>query len=236
MKYIVAVIGLSLAGTLAAQLSTLQPVEITKTEKADFPAGGTLRLENSIGEVTIEAWDQPGVEVTTIKTTKALYPEQDRAKGTMALDRVQITTKREGNELVIATSFPRHSLFPWAFPLQDTEDFQLEYHIKAPRNAKLKIRHNAGEVHIDDIAGDIQATAVQGLIALRLGGDRPRGIDARSDSGSINSWYPGKEKLIPVLFGHRFVEPASAGAQNLRLRIGYGDIVILKEDEPHSPA
>jgi len=235
MKYICAVLALCAVGALRGQLDSTHQVQVTKTEKVDFPADGTLRLENSTGEVTIEGWDEPGVEITTTKTTKALYSDEEHGKGTKTLDRVRITTKREGNELVIATQFPRHSLFPWALPLQDTQSFTLEYRIKAPRNARLKIRHNAGEVHIDDITGDIDATAVQGLIALRLGGDAPRAIDAKADSGSINSWFPGKESLIPVLFGHRFVQPASAGSQKLRLRIGYGDIVILKEDEPSEP-
>ena len=28
-----------------------------KTEETDFPAGGTLRLQNSTGELVIEGWD-----------------------------------------------------------------------------------------------------------------------------------------------------------------------------------
>jgi hypothetical protein len=232
MSYKLAAFALCFTCILAAEDRTAQPVQVTKTEKLDFPAGGTLHLENSIGEVTIEAWDEPAVEITTTKATKALYNEHKHAKGVASLDRVRITMRRDGSEVAISTQFPRHAVFPWAFPLQDTVNFTLDYHIKVPRTAKLNIRHNAGEVNIDDVTGDIQVTAVQGQISLRLGGDKPRSIDAKADSGSINSWFPGKKSLLPVIFGHRYEQRASAGTQNLKLRIGYGDIILLKEYEP----
>jgi hypothetical protein len=74
--------------------------EIAKTEHVDFPAGGTVTLKNSIGELTIEGWDQPGVEIATVKSPEA----------------VQIAVGRRGNELVIITSFPKHRRLPLSSP------------------------------------------------------------------------------------------------------------------------
>ena len=108
--------------------------------------------------------------------------------------------------------------------------------IKVPRNAKLIVNHEAGEVHVDDVAGNIQVKAVQGLIALRLTGETPRSIQAKSDLGSVNSDFPGSESRRPWPFGHEFVQGTAANTQNLDLKIGFGDIVILKAHEPVTPA
>src|SRR5215471_11888363 len=41
-----------------------------RTDRVAFPPGGTLHLSKSIGELTIEGWDEPAVEITTIKSVK----------------------------------------------------------------------------------------------------------------------------------------------------------------------
>lgn len=212
-----------------------QKVEVTKTEKADFPAKGTLRLEHSTGDLTIEGWDQPNVEITTTKSSKEEYLPADRDKATKELDRVHVSTKRDGDALVITTEYPRHLAFPWVTPLQTVTNFDLDYVIKVPRNARLIVKHDDGEVHIDDVTGNIDATARQGLIALRLVTETPPLIDAKSFVGTVNSDFAGQETLHWLHFGHTFVDDAKSAPQKLNLKIGYGDIVILKAHEPKSP-
>jgi hypothetical protein len=240
MRYKLAVLGLCAACLLpgsqdAKQDEARQKVQVSKTEKVDFPANGTLRVQHSTGELTIEGWDQPGVEITTTKSSKEEYLAADRDKATKELDRVQVSAKRDGDALVITTEYPRHLAFPWVTPLQIVTNFDLDYVIKVPRNARLVVKHDDGEVHIDDVTGNIQVTARQGLIALRLVSETPPAIDAKSFIGSVNSDFGGKETLQWVHFGHTFADDAKSAPQNLHLRIGYGDIVILKAHEPKTP-
>jgi len=235
-----AIAGVSFAQSPASQPADLQAariktVQVSKTETMDFPAGGTLRLENSTGEVNIEGWDQPGIEITTIKSSKDDRQTLDREKTLKELDRVAITAKRNGNELVIATQYPHHRAPPYITPLSRVTNFDLEYDIKVPRNAKIVVQHDAGDITVDDITGNIDAKARQGLITLRLTGDAPRAIDAKSKSGSVNSDFPGHETRNVFTFGHAFVDSAS-GAQSIHLRIGFGDIILLKAHEPKSVA
>lgn len=211
-----------------------QIVEVSKTDRMDFPVNGTLRVQNSTGELTIEGWDQSGIEITTTKSRKEARPAADREKVMKDLDRVRISAKRNGEELVLTTEYPRHRAFPWVSPLQTVTNFDLVYLVKVPRSAKIIVRHDDGDVYIDDVAGNIEAKARQGMIALRLVREASPVIDAKSDWGSVNSDFAGKETRHPFPFGHSFVEAASA-PQNLHLRIGYGDIVILKAHEPKAP-
>ena len=225
MRYKLAVLGVCVACLLLGDDAAQQRVQVSKTEKVDFPANGTLRLQNSTGDLTIEGWDEPGVEITTTKSGKA-------AKD---FDRVQVSTKRNGDELVITTEYPHHRAFPYVSPLSTVTNFDLAYVIKVPRNAKLVVKHEDGEVYIEDVSGNIEATARQGLIQLRLVGEVPPAIDARSSLGSVYSDFAGSETPRPWPFGHKLIEGAATAPQSLHLKIGYGDIVILNAHEPKAP-
>jgi putative adhesin len=107
--------------------------------------------------------------------------------------------------------------------------------VKAPRNARLIVNHNSGDVHVDELAGTIHVTARHGEITLRLAGEGPRSIDAKSQFGGVISDFPGKGTRRRWLVGHQFVQGSSPDSQDLYLRIGYGDIIIVKASKPQAP-
>jgi len=207
-------------------------VSVSNTERSDFPSGGTLHLKNSIGELTIEGWDQAGLEITTIKSSKVGVEGQERDKAVKLLDQVKIVTERKGDEVTVSTSFPKHSKI--ARPFLGMTDFDLEYRIKVPRNAKLTVEHDLGEVHIDDIRGEIHADNYMGLITVRVP-DGQYAIDAKTKLGAVNSDFLGDEKSKKWL-GHTFLASGPADAQKVFLRVKYGDIIVLKMNRPPPPA
>ncbi len=215
---------------LAANDEIPQKIAVAKTEHANLPAGGTVRFKNSTGELTIEGWDQAGVEITTTKSTKLAYAatgvEHDRAA--RMLDEVKVSAAVEGGELVITTEFPRHRRF-LPRPSVGARDFDLEYVVKVPRDAKLIVDHDSGEIHFDDVTGDIHATTVQGLITLHVPQTSQYTIDAESKTGEVISDFAGTTKR--KRFGHAFLQSAQA-PHSLYLRIAFGDIVILKVRQP----
>ncbi|HXP86083.1 MAG TPA: hypothetical protein VN841_15265 [Bryobacteraceae bacterium] len=211
-----------------------QKVQVTKTEHVDFPSGGTVRLENSTGELTVEGWDQPGVEMITVKSTKAEIASAGRENAFRALDRVRIAMERKGAELVITTDFPRHRGFPPPSPLGSATNFDLQYRIRVPRDTRLIVGHDVGEVHLDGLTSDIHATVLQGGITLRVPPEGQYVIDAKSDLGNVISDFPGSAKRRFWLVGHEFMQ-SSAASHKLYLRDGFGDIIILKIRTPQTP-
>ncbi len=211
---------------LTANDQVRQKIQVTKTEHADLSDSGTLHLKNSTGEVTIEAWDQPGVEITTIKSTKLAYPAAGEAHDRAAhdLDAVQVAVTNQTDGLTISTTFPRGTRF-LPRPSVGSRDFDLEYRIKAPKGVKIIAEHDAGEIHIVNMTGDVRATTNQGTITLQLPASGAYSIDAKSRIGSVTSDFPGTTTRHHL--GHAFAEPAQA-SHNLYLRTGYGDIIILK--------
>lgn len=210
-----------------------QKVEESTTQTADLPAGGVLRLSHSTGDLTIEAWDKPDVEITTIKTTKDELSENERAGASAELKKVTVSIKRQGNDLVITTNFPRHPGFPPGWPWSRDRKFDLEYHISVPRHTKLAINHDVGDVNVDGVTGDIEARVLQGQITLHLPEDLPYNIDAKSDYGNVNSDFPGERHRAWI--GQSAFHPAPKPAQALKLRVGYGDIVLLRIRIPKTP-
>jgi hypothetical protein len=209
-----AIIGLVVACLAAAADEPRPKPEASKTQRLDFPANGTLRLEKSIGTLTIEGWDRTDMEITTTQ------PQN-----------VHISAERHGNEVIVATDYP-HPRIP-RNPIIGGSNFTVEYLIKVPATAKVIAHHQVGQVNVDDVFGDIEATLMQGEILLHLPQDGRYVIDAHSGYGSINSDFPGKEQRRHFL-GHAFVNQTAA-PHKLNLRVRSGDIVILKIQEPKEP-
>ncbi len=218
------VLGFGIASLMAAAGSEPpQTVRMSQTQRAEFPPGGTLRLAGSNGMVTVEAWDRPDVEVTTIEASRVPLSAGEREKIKHEMKDVHVAVERRGDELAIAA----HS--PWR------ANFDLEYRIKAPAAAKLIVTHHDGEVYVDGLTGDINVTARQGDILLHLPQEALYDINATSTWGSVNSDYTGDEKRRWWLVGHRVENVRSPATHKLNLKIGYGDIMIMKRQVPKPP-
>lgn len=208
---------------------------VSVTEHMDFPPGGVLRLKNSIGELWVEGWDQPNVEITTIKSMKGDLDPKEREKAAGVLDKVRVASERHGDELVLTTSFPRLRGWPRSYSLGIATSFDLEYDIKVPRNARLIVEHHVGEVHVDELTADINAAVHQGAIVVRLPEKGGYAIEAKSKFGSVTSDFPGSRGRHWWSAGEQFRQSASAASQKLNLRVGYGDILLLRINTPRAP-
>lgn len=79
-----------LVACLSAVADEPQPKpEASKTQRLDFLSGGTLRLEQSLGTLTIEGWDRTDMEITTSSPKN-----------------VAISAERRGNEVIVQTNYP----------------------------------------------------------------------------------------------------------------------------------
>jgi hypothetical protein len=221
------VIGLAMNCLLLADNGPQEVFQVTNTEHIDFPSGGTLRMKNSIGDLSVEGWDQPDVQITTIRAMKPKYNSRDRAKDARELEQVHITVERHGNEVVIGTDFPRYGISVPPLLHRGTR-FDLYYDIKVPLSARLFVHHDGGDVFIENFRGDTHVTVRAGQIALSLPEDSRYAVNAGSRFGGVVSDFPGREKRKLWLFGHEFASPMPSAAHNLYLRVGSGDILIFK--------
>ena len=142
----------------------------TTRELFAFPAGGTIEVTDSVGDVYVEGWDRSDVEVAVIKTMHAGDAE-----------RVDVTPLRAGaGRFLIATHLPeslRTAL----------EAGAVTYRIKVPRVSHLLIRHDKGVVRVQGVSGNIDAMSYHGEMQFRLPNEMRYKVDAVSSTGGVVS-------------------------------------------------
>ena len=203
----------------------LQSVQVTKTDTVDFAPGGTIRVSGSMGQLDVEGWDRPQVEITVAKSTYRGGSVKDREGGTKELDLFRVTAEKKGaGELVISTFYPSRTL---THLFRGKTDVNLEYHIKVPRDSHLVIRHESGDVRLYDLTGEIDASSAEGDMVVLLPESGKYAIDAKCAVGGVYSDFAGNHRT-PWAVGERFVEATPAPASRVYLRVGLGGIQILK--------
>jgi hypothetical protein len=201
----------------------LQPVKVVTTDRVDFAAGGTIRFEGSVGELNIEGWDQPLVQVTL---TRFDYADATDKREKDKLERITVKTeKHSGNELVITTTLPHRNYF--VRKVRGATDSDMNYRIMVPRDSHLIVHHGNGDVMVYDVGGDIDATAGVGAIVVQLDDPAQYAIDARSKAGEVYSDYDGKYRTH-LRVGDSLLASAQPPAHRVFLRVRIGDIDIVK--------
>jgi hypothetical protein len=217
----------------SAERGIKQPPQKTTTERVNFAPGGTIHINGSYGDLNVDGWDRPEVEVTVIKSLPYGYKAKQPDQGAADLDRVRIVTEHKSPpELTISTELPsRH--YPWIPPFtrHTTGGVGVEYEIHVPSDSRLAIHHGTGTVSVNGVAGDIDASVGRGDILLWL----PPGsysLDARTTFGIVSSDLEG-DAHNRHLIGESFTRANQAPAHRLHLRMGFGGITI-KEILPES--
>ncbi len=169
----------------------------------------------------MEAWDQPEVEVTTIKSSRHAR----------CLDEVRVVTdRRSASELAITTTRPPGNFFARLFGF--TCGATIEQHVNAPRDSRLVIHHGAGYLMVSRISGDIEASSRSGDIVLMLPDPGPYAIDAKSRFGSVSSDFAGTAHRRKLL-GEQFAGASPSSSRKIHLRMGWGGITI--KEVPSTP-
>jgi hypothetical protein len=196
----------------------------SSTQTLSFDPRGVIRLEQSFGDVEIQGWDRPEVEITTIRSTdkRDTVPEWLEAK--KELDSIAVTALKQGeDELTITTDFPGRRLVR---NLPGKNDADLKYVIKAPLHAKLVVHHDIGQVLVSNFASDIEVTARVGEIGLNLAEPELYAVDARARIGDVCSDFASSEGR--ELTGQQLHTDVTGWRRQLFLRVGIGDISIKK--------
>src|SRR5579863_6179298 len=125
------------APLLQGEESAKKPMEVSGTERVSFASGGTIRFDKSFGDLYVEGWDQPQVEMTLIKSFERYDAPKDAAQ---RLEGVKFTAEHPSQtELVIGTTIPPHSFFQHPFGGKGPVNVRYELHV--PRDSHLVIHH-----------------------------------------------------------------------------------------------
>jgi hypothetical protein len=203
-------------------------VEVVTTQREALPSGGVIRINRSTGQVNVESWTRPEIE---IELTRGKYSD-DAPKRQEAvkkeLDGIHLAIKRaDSGVLNVSTELPSRRFLS---PLRGRTSVSLNYRIHVPRDAKLIVQHDIGDVVIHDMTGAIEVSVRIGGIELQLDGTHPYTIDAKSRLGDVYSEFSGATHQR--LLGQSFLESAEPPSPRVFLRVGVGGIKIQKIAAP----
>lgn len=229
---------LGLTPLLCGDQPARQPGEASHTEQVAFAQGGTIRFEHSFGDLYVEGWNQPEVEMTLVRSVQKVeldlikspedsyQPPENTAK---RLEGVQFTTKHPSpNELEIGTTISSHHFF--SHPFGGKGPVTVRYELRVPRDSNLIIHHGGGNVLVGNVTGGVEATDRNGDIVLMLPGPGPYSIDAKSKMGAVSCDFAGKAHVRHFV-GEQFASANSNSPRRIFLRVGFGGITI--KDTPH---
>jgi hypothetical protein len=224
----VGMVCLWLSAAASGQTPGRQKAEVKTVERRQFVARGEIQILDSYGEVKVEGWDRPEVEVAVTKTTQKEYEPGGLARAVRDLERIKVELESSENSLlVIRTIFPPRTP---ARMLRGKTNANLRYVVKVPRQSSLTIKHDVGRVEVADLDGDLEATNGVGEISLRLPGENQYAVDARAKIGDVSSEFGDTAQRQRVI-GASLLNAPVTPTRRLFLRVGVGAIQIEKMRE-----
>lgn len=204
-----------------------EKVEVTMNDKIEFAEGGTVNLQGTWGEVTVEGWDQPFVEITLKKRTNKKFAAKDEAKAEKALAKFGYTVEKDSPASITLKSFqPSTNLL--TRPFGGKSDVKITYVIRVPRRSNLNIDHSIGVVAVNNVAGNLEVKNRVGDVTLRLPEGEEFNVDARSKIGDVSSSARfrgdnGREHVVGQKLVNRQDERAS---HRVFVRVQIGAITV----------
>ncbi|MEI9971806.1 MAG: hypothetical protein WDO73_06970 [Ignavibacteriota bacterium] len=218
-----AAVAAAIAAPAFGETGSRKLVDITKTQSAPFQPGGTIRVDHTYGELSVEGWDRPEVELTFTKSPDGLYGAKEQDEAGKLAENVSVTFDRKSDsEIDISTAVAHFRR--WTHPFGPKGRVALEYRLRVPRNSKLAIHHENGEVMVSGVVGDIDATGNAGDIVLLLPETEKYSIDAKNGFGTV--WCDIEGDHRHGLAKSEYTVAGPAGAHKISVRMGRGGIEI----------
>lgn len=165
----------------------------------EFPAGGQLRIENDLGNVAAEAWNQNYLSVTT-------------SEGTTPTKGASVVIEKKTQGLVVRV-VRRPGVGPVA-PIDLT--------IKIPESARVEIVAGSGRISLRGIPSSATVKSVAGDVNVEFVDSVDADIAARSINGRVKSELP---QLVSEN-GHILQARLGKGSRVLRINTDTGNVTL----------
>jgi len=132
-------------------------------------SGGTLTLETRTGDIRIEAWDEPRLEVEAEKVVRA----KSEAKAKRLYPKIQVSLEGQDKDVFLHTLYPPRR--PWRL-FRGESKLSINLRIKMPYDANLVVRCVDGDVTVSGLTAREQLRVNYGDVEI----DLPSAWDLRS--------------------------------------------------------
>lgn len=166
--------------TLAAGAAGAAELKETFDRTYDVRPGSAVSVGNVNGRITVNAWDQPRVQVRAHKYVQGM--DSDAVRKAMAAMRIEVNQNAGG--LSIRTNHPRSEggagFLDWLFG--DHVNAGVSYEVTVPRASNLSVDNTNGGIYVTDVNGKVEVDTTNGRIEVtRCSGS----VNAGSTNGAI---------------------------------------------------
>ena len=185
---------------------------------------GTLVIDVRTGDLYIEGWDEPRVEIEAEKVVRA----GSEAKARPLYRQIQVRMEGGDKEVRLTTIYPSRKL--WR-PFRDESRLSVNYRIRMPYDSNLKIKCVDGDVLIQGIVGREQLLVNYGDVEI----DVPhvyglRSLRAHAWLGYVQSDLQGLD-TDSAGFRQKVWFWNARGTQDIDVKVRMGGVFIYREGD-----
>jgi len=183
---------------------------------------GTLTIETRMGNVQVESWDQPRLEIEAEKVVEA----GNQKKAEPLYDQVQVVLAGQDKRVLLRTLYPTRR--PWR-PFRGESKLSVNFRIHMPFDANLILRCVDGDVRVSGLAGKQEISVNYGDVEINVPSlYRLRSVNARSVLGYVQSDLHGEDSAG---WGRKIMFWNSQGEQDIKVRVRMGGVYVYSSLE-----
>ena len=182
---------------------------------------GLLTIDTRMGDIRIEGWDEPHLEIEAEKVVRAKSAE---AAGRL-YDRLRIDLQGKDKQVLLRTVYPPRRL--WR-PFRGESSLSVNYRIRMPFDANLALKCVDGDVRISGLVGQQRIIVNYGDVEIDVPSVyRLRSLRARTWLGYVQSDLHGEDSagLGPGVY---FWNPS--GDQDINVRVRMGGVYVYGQN------
>jgi hypothetical protein len=184
---------------------------------------GLLTIDTRMGNIEIEGWDNPRLEIEAEKVVRA----GSEAKAQRMYGRVKIVLLGQDKDVRLRTLYPPRRL--WR-PFRGESKLSVNFRIRMPFDANLRLKCVDGDVRIRGVVGNQMVRVGYGDVEINVPDIyRLRSLQARSFLGYVQSdLHAGG--VDSAGFFRTLSFQNSHGDQNIYIRVRMGGVYIYRQD------
>ncbi|MGD0128947.1 MAG: hypothetical protein ABSF46_26645 [Terriglobia bacterium] len=182
---------------------------------------GLLSIDSRTGDIHIEGWDNPRLEIEAEKVVRA--NSQEAAKPMYG--ELQVVLKGQDKNVQLRTVYPPRKV--WR-PFRGEARLSVNYRIKMPFDANLAVKCVDGDVWIRGLVGKQQILVNYGDVEIDIPSlNRLRLLRAHAWLGYVQSDLHGEDRggFGPGIY---FWNPA--GEQDINVKVRMGGVFVYRDD------
>jgi len=178
---------------------------------------GMLTIDTRIGNVQVEGWDEPRLEIEAEKVVEA----RDEKRAEPLYDRLQVVLSGKDKQVLLRTLYPPRRL--WR-PFRGESKLSVDFRIHMPFDANVTLKCVDGDVRISGLIGTQQVSVNYGDVEIDVPSIyRLRLLDARTILGYVQSDLHGEDSAG---WGRKIVFWNLGGEQDIKVRVRMGGVYV----------